>query len=117
MDIQSVTNAMFSILEYARILLGLVWIMDSIAPQRADTADRRRRTSATPLRSEPVPIYPNTLLKRSRTATLEQTVERIMVVWVGDSPYISGIHAWNGTVPSFDPNPMKSMRTMMDDTV
>ena len=57
-----VTSAMFSILEYASILLGPVWTMDSMAPHSAvATLSMQRITAKTEIRLE-MPIHENTLL-------------------------------------------------------
>ena len=111
-----VTNAMFSMLEYARILFGPVWTMDSIAPQRAVAALTMHNTIATAGTRPDVPTHEKTLLNSINTATLEHTVVNSAVVWVGDREYISGIHAWNGIVPSLVPNPKNNASIRRDDT-
>ena len=62
-------------------------------------------------------MYENTPLNRTSTATLEHTVVRRAVVWVGEREYMSGIQMWNGTVPSFVPNPMKRQTATATDAV
>ena len=53
-------------------------------------------------------------MKSISTAALEHTVVRRAVVCVGDLAYMSGIHAWNGTVPSLVPKAMNRRNTTTD---
>ena len=85
-----------------------------MAPHMAVIAESAHSTAAAAATPPSTPIQENTLLYSTRTAALEHTVVRRAVAWVGDLAYMSGIHAWNGTVPSLVPNPMNSSTARID---